>query len=373
MGKKIKVCCFCEKWESGGIESFLANVIRHFDMKKFQVDIVSVCLCPSIFTPLLQDLGVRFFELSGRQRSLIQNYRLFFALLQREQYDIVHFNLFHGLSLVYVRIARKMGVPMRIAHSHNTALRKSITRPLKQMLHYIAKKAFTKEATDLWACSKSAAEFLFSKTVLERKGFRFIPNGIEIERFRFDPQAREQVRAELGLAGKFVIGNVGRLCYQKNQSFLLDVFAQVKQRKPESCLLLVGEGELLKELTERAQRLGIANSVILYGVTSHVERLLWAMDVFVMPSRFEGLPVTSIEAQASGVPCIFSEAVTKECTIVRGVRFLPLSAPVSQWAQVIIHVGVKNERTVVPPIFLRTDFDMDHVAREIANHYWGVK
>lgn len=114
---------------------------------------------------------------------------------------MVHLNLFHGLSFVYAKIAKQAGEAVRIAHSHNTALRKSVTKPLKQLLHWIAKGVFTKEATDLWACSKSAAEFLFSKKALGQKGFQFIPNGIEIERFRFDPEVRKQTRADWALKG----------------------------------------------------------------------------------------------------------------------------------------------------------------------------
>lgn len=241
--KSVKVCCFCEKWESGGIESFLFNVLLHINLQAVQVDIVTAELAESIFTQLLKEHGIRFFELSGSQRNVRENHRIFKGLLQQEKYNIVHLNIFHGLSLYYARLAQEAGVPVRIAHSHNTALRKSLTIPLKLAIHALAKSWYTKNATDLWACSQAAAEFLFSTRELLQKEFQFIPNGIDTARFRFDPAIREAVRAELGLAGEFVVGNVGRLCYQKNQSFLLDVFAEILRQKPESRLLLVGEGE----------------------------------------------------------------------------------------------------------------------------------
>lgn len=368
--EKVKICCFCEKWESGGIESFLSNVIQRLDPEKFQIDIVAACLSKSVFTGPLERLGVRFFELSGRQRSLIQNHRLFFALLRRERYHVVHLNLFQGLSLAYAGMAKRAGIPVRIAHSHNTALRKSATKPLKELIHNAAKYIFAGDATEFWACSSEAARFLFPKRALKKRGYRFIPNGIEVERFRFDPGAREQVRAELGLEGKFVIGNVGRLCYQKNQDFLLDVFARVRRRRPESRLLLVGEGELLEQLKEKARRLNVADCVIFYGVSAHVERLLWAMDVFAFPSRFEGLPVTGVEAQAAGLPCLFSDAITRECDIKGSAAFLPLAAGEAAWTEAIIEQTGRNTREFIADTARSQAFSVDCVAQKIQDYYF---
>ena len=208
MPGKVKICCFCEKWESGGIESFLNNIIQRIDLEKFQIDIVAVYLGKSIFTGPLENLGVHFFELSGSQRRLIQNHQRFFELLCQEQYHVVHLNLYQGLSLAYAETARRAGVPMRVAHSHNTVLRRSTAKPLKLLIHNIAKYVFASKCTAFWACSCGAAEFLFSKRVLKKQGYRFIPNGIEIERFYFDCNIREKVRTELGLEGKLVIGSV---------------------------------------------------------------------------------------------------------------------------------------------------------------------
>lgn len=367
--EKIKVCCFCERWESGGIESFLSNVIHRLDLERVQVDIAAACLAGSVFTEPLQRLGVRFFELSGRQRSLVENHRQFLALLRRERYHVVHLNLFQGLALAYAGTARRAGVPVRIAHSHNTGLRKSGTRPLKLLVHNMAKYIFAREATAFWACSREAAGFLFPKGALNRRGYRFIPNGIEVERFRFDPAVREQVRGELGVEGQFVIGHVGRLCDQKNQDFLLEVFAQVKRRRPESRLLLVGEGELLGRLKEKAGELGVAEGVIFYGPASRVERLLWAMDVFAFPSRFEGLPLTSIEAQAAGLPCVFSDAITKECRITRSTALLPLTAGEKIWADAILEwCGRAVNRRSVNMAESQT-FSVDAVAKGIQAFY----
>lgn len=366
---RVKICCFCERWESGGIESFLFNVIQRVDSGRLQVDVVTACLSQSVFTQPLQRMGIRFFELSGDQRNLVQNHRMFLRLLKEQQYDVVHLNLFHGVSLAYAALAKQAGVPIRIAHSHNTALRKSALRPLKQLIHHFAKRAFASCATDFWACSTMAAEFLFPKTELEQKGFQFIPNGIETERFRFNSTVRAQVRSELGLEEAFVIGNVGRLCDQKNQDFLLDIFVQVKSRRPESRLLLVGGGESAEKLKDKVRRLNISAAVIFCGVASHVESFLCAMDVFVMPSRFEGLPVAAIEAQACGLPCIFSNAITQECSIVETNTFLPIETGAWKWASAILTQRTANERQIAGDYVNKSGFSVNSVAKMIEKYY----
>lgn len=367
--KPIRVCCFCERWESGGIESFLCNMLLHMHLSKLEVDIVAAQIQDSIFTQPLRDQGIRFYELSGQQNCVLENHRMFRELLRREKYDVVHLNIFHGLSLYYAHLAKQEHVPIRVAHSHNTALRQSRTRALKQMVHRVSRALFTRCVTDLWACSGPAAKFMFPDRELEQRGFRFIPNGIDTDRFRFDAEVREKVRTELGVQGKYVVGSIGRLCYQKNQSFLLDVFAEVLQQRPDSVLLLVGEGPDRLALEEKAKRLGVVGSVIFHGMSDRVERLLWAMDAFVMPSRFEGLPVTGVEAQASGTSCLFSGALTRKCKIEENTKFLSLSAPAAEWADSILkETGYENRAKCASDV-RQAGFDVVDVAGQIERFY----
>ena len=362
--KPVKVCCFCERWESGGIESCFFYVLMELVRETVCMDIVVAELAESAFTEELRQRGVRFIELSGKQQRLWKNHAKFCRLLRAEKYDVVHVNIFHGVSLYYAQLAKRMGVPVRVAHSHNTALRKSRTRPLKMLIHRAAKALYTSSATDLWACSEPAAEFLFSKRQLAVKGFQFIPNGIDVERFRFDASARESARQELGLIKKFVIGNIGRLCYQKNQEFLLEIFAEIIHCKPESCLLLVGEGEAAAVLRQKAESLGIAHAVIFYGVSSHVERLLWAMDTFVFPSRFEGLGIAVVEAQAAGLSVLCSEKVPQEAILTETVVQLPLCAGPKAWAEELLKMQTP-ERSSDAGLVASAGFDIRAVAAQI--------
>ena len=369
--RKRRICCFCEKWESGGIESFLHNVIMEMDMSQLEIDIAAAQICESVFTSDLKEKGVGFYELSGSQKRLGQNHKMFRQLLKERQYDVVHLNIFQGLSLYYAYLAKKAGVKVRIAHGHNSALRRSRTRWLKLALHNMAKSLLAENATDYWACSRLAAEFMFPRDVVER--YEFIPNGIDIEKFRFNDEVRKKVRKDLGIEGKLVIGNVGRLCYQKNQENLLEVFAKLQSERPESVLLLVGEGEMKEELQQQVEKLGIADKVIFYGVTDKVEQLLWAMDIFVFPSRFEGLGIVAVEAQAAGLPVICSDGVPNEAVVSDLVQKVDLRSGVDSWVESILHCQVGVDRLAVHEQVQKSGFAVADVADRIEKVYLGLR
>ena len=364
--RKRKICCFCERWASGGIESFLCNSLGRMDLSKLEVEIVAARLERNDLSAKLEAMGIRFTQLSGDLRNLAANQRLFRDLLRQRQYDVVHLNLYQGLSLYYGRIARQAGVPVRIAHSHNENLRKSPARWLKMLLHRLGRRWFTDDATALWACSKAAASFLFGS----RKDFTFIPNGIDTERFRFNKDIRQTLRREMGLENCLVLGHVGRLCPQKNQRFLLEVFANLVPTHPNSRLLLVGDGEDRDALEKRAAQLGIENRVIFYGRSDQVERLLWVMDIFLLPSLFEGLPVAAVEAQAAGLPVLCAKNLSKEVKLTEHLRFFPLENGAAAWAAEVLTMNAQN-REENAEIVQKAGFESRFVAQRIENAYLG--
>lgn len=338
LGGNRKVCCFCERWESGGIESFLCNVLLHMDLSGLEVDIVAARLEDSVFTRQLKARGVGFYQLSGKLRSPA-NGRLFSALLKKRNYDVVHLNIFQGLSFYYGYLAKRAGVPTRIAHSHGTGLRNSPGKALKLCLHRIGKGLWSSSITDFWACSRNAAEFLFPKG----QEYQWIPNGIETERFRFHQTSREAERRALGLTeGTFLVGTVGRLSEEKNHSFLLKAFCELKNMHRDSVLLLVGTGALEDQLRTQARELGVEKDVIFYGASSQVERLLCAMDVFVFSSHMEGLPLAVVEAQAAGLPILCSGAIPPEAMMTPQVTQMDLSEGPKAWAEAVLHMKAVN-------------------------------
>ena len=367
-----RICCFCESWESGGIESFLHNILLRMDLNKLEIDIVAAQIKESVFTQALRERGVQFRELSGKQRDFRENHRHFAALLQERNYDVVHLNVFQGMSLYYAHLAKQAGVRVRIAHSHNTDLRQSLTKPLKLWLHHWHSQRYAADATEFWACSERAAQFLFPEELLNQRGFTFIPNGIDIKRFRFRSDVRERVRRELGLSNKFVIGNIGRLCQQKNQSFLLDVLAEAAALKSDLCLLLVGEGGELDALKAKAERLHITDRILFYGTTKHPEHLLWAMDVFAFPSLFEGLGIVAIEAQAAGLSVVCSENVPREASVTPLMTQIALAEGSAAWAKALLGAS-ETARTSAAEQVSRSGFDVADVARQIECTYTGSK
>lgn len=325
--EKARICCFLEQWESGGIESFLNAVLQNIDLDSIEVDIVVSRLGESIFTDRLRAKGVNFIQLSGRTRSF-KNYRMFKRLLKEKKYHTVHFNLFHSFALYYVRLARRAGVPVRLAHAHNTDLRKSPTKRLKLIINSISRKLWRGEMTHTLACSDAAAQFIFGRPADE-----IVKNGIHPEKFLYSPEDRATVRNQLELGDCAVFGNVGRLCWQKNQEFLLSVHKKMLELLPDARLLLVGEGDILPRLRERAAELGIEKSVIFYGVSTDIPALMSAMDVFLFPSNMEGLGIVAIEAQASGLPTLCSDRVPPEAFITDLAYSMPLELGAKKWAE----------------------------------------
>lgn len=364
-----RICCFCEKWESGGIESFLTTVLLHLD-SSVEVDITANCIEESVFTQRLKSIGVRFIQLSGKLRCA-KNSKMFRALLRERHYDVVHFNLFQGLSLYYVQIAKQEGVPVRIAHSHGAGLRKSAARPLKLMLHAAGRAIWSSAATDFWACSRNAANFLFPASICEKNRVQIVPNLIDVEKFRFSDEKRERIRKELKISERTVlIGTVGRLSSEKNHSFLLDIFLNVHIKRPDSRLIFVGEGDCIDDLHTKVQTMGLDKAVIFYGTTEQVDALLAAMDVFVFPSQIEGFGIAAVEAQAAGLPVVCSDRIPQEAQVTTDCYSLPLACGVETWAKTILSsLTVDNRRCKGADRVRQAGFDVKDVVRLIEGRF----
>lgn len=257
-------------------------------------------------------------------------YRNTLKLLQNGSYDCVHI---HGdvayLLLIFAKAARRAGVGRIILHSHAAGIDGG-SRRLKAALHRLCRGALLGCATDFAACSDKAAEWMYPGLDVSR--VKMVKNGVELERFAFDPSVRARVRGDLKLEDACVVGHVGRFAYQKNHEYLLDAFAAMRRRVENARLLLVGEGVLFDEIRAKAARLGLEKDVIFYGASNDVGKLMQAMDLLVLPSRFEGLPVVGVEAQAAGLPVLFSDRITRQADLTGHVRFLPIDrSSIGKW------------------------------------------
>ena len=366
MGEERRICCFCEKWGSGGIESFLLSVFENMDRSGLAIELVTTQLESELYLPRLERCGVPLRMLSGNTRRLASNHAAFRTLLGERRYDAVHLNIYHALSLLYARDAALAGVPVRIAHSHNNGLRRSLLRPVKLAINSAARRSLAAWPTVRAACSRDAADFLFPAGAETE----IVPNGIRLERFAFRAEDRETVRSGLGLGNRLVLGEVGRLCGQKNQMFLLEVIAALVAAGKDAVLLLVGEGELRPALEVRAEALGVSDRVIFYGTSDDVPGLLSAMDVFALPSLFEGLGIVAVEAQASGLPVLCSEYIPAEALATDLARRLQLSEGPAVWAEAILAAEEKERASRLEEL-RAAGYDITDVAARMRRLYLG--
>jgi glycosyltransferase involved in cell wall biosynthesis len=294
-------------------------------------------------------------------------------ILKSNKYEILHINSDSAyLAAIYIWIARQCGVKTIIVHSHCTEIDdvNLFRRKLKTYLHKICKPYVNKYASQYLACSRVAGIWMFGEKNVSSKKFKIIRNGIDIENYLYNEHCREKYRKELNLEGKIVLGNIGRLSYQKNQIFLLEILKEIVVSNPECTLLLVGEGPLEGQLKEKVKLYQLENNVIFLGIRKDVPQLLQAMDVFVMPSRFEGLPVTLVEAQAAGLPCVIADTISEEIVFTEYIQRVSLDESIVKWKELILR-EVKRKRRNTREEFIKAKFDIDSAARELENILLG--
>ena len=300
------------------------NYYRHMDREKIQFDFLVHRDFRADFDDEIEALGGHIYRIppmnpvSGSYRKSLTNF------FREHPYRVVHCHL-NYMSGIVLAAAKRAGVPVRIAHAHTA----SMTAGWKQAVRRLSKYLIPATATQLLACSTEAGKAVFGKHC-----FSIMTNAIDAKEYCPNQEIRAQVRKELGLGDSFTVMHVGRMVYAKNHKFLLDVFAYLWEKYPNTKLLLVGDGELREEIEQKVNQLP-ENSVFLLGTRNDIPRLLQAADVFAFPSLFEGLPVTMIEAQAAGLPCIKSNTITDECVVTDLVQSLPIDNP-EAWADAIL-------------------------------------
>lgn len=344
----------------GGLETMLMNYYRHIDRSKVQFDFLVHRAFRADYDDEIESLGGHIFRLPRLvpwSRSYLKKLEQFFQ--RHPEYKIVHVHQ-DCLSSVILKAAKSCGVSVRIAHSHNSNQDKN----LKYLIKMIYKKQIPCYATHLFSCGKEAGDWMFGGAP-----YQVMNNAIDTQQYRFDADLRSRVRKELAIdEDAFVIGHVGRFHPQKNHKFLIDIFAKVRALNEKAVLLLVGDGDLRTEIEQQAVSLGVFESIIFAGVRSDVPNLLQAMDCFVFPSLYEGLSMATVEAQASGLPCVFSDGVPVECAKANLVQHIPLSAGVSVWADAILKNKNATRQDTSSQI-IKAGYDIAANAQWLQNFY----
>ncbi len=330
--KKARVLEIIGKRPVGGVGTVMLNYQNHIDAEKVQMDYLIFGEEPENFDEKVKELGSKVYmypALSGRQMGRTKVYLEAFFSEHASEYDIVHLHAPYIAFLAFP-IIEKHGIKHRIVHSHATLYAENKIKAVRNKILWGLARG---KITERIGCSKAAGDFLFGK-----EDFVVLKNAIAYDEYLYQPKVRDRIREEMQVGTKLVVGNVGRFSEQKNQIFLIEIFAKIKELHPDSVLWLLGDGELRGAIEEKIAEYGLTDSVKLFGMMASTKEYYQAMDVMVMPSLFEGLPMVGVEAQASGLPCVFADTITKEVDVV-GCPYLSLNESTEMWAETAIRTA----------------------------------
>jgi glycosyltransferase involved in cell wall biosynthesis len=317
----------------------------------------------------LEKLGSRIYEDNLRKNKIMGHLLLpwhFYVFLKKHRYNTVHINADLAYKeLLYALPAKKAGVKKIILHSHSSGVNGNL-KVLKLILHSVCKPFLKKYSKIYLTCSKLAANWMFGQS----DNVIMLKNGVDLTKFAFSQSTRDRVRKQLGL-NNIVLGMVGNLSYQKNPEFLISIMKQLNVHQ-EYTLLFVGNGKNRNKVENYAKDMGVYDSCIFLGNTNKVVELLDAMDIFVMPSRFEGLPVSAVEAQTNGLPCVISDKVTDEVKIIQQCSFLPINREsISVWIEKIKNTKLSYDRKDAVKMVKEKGFDIKETAKKLESIYEG--
>lgn len=348
-----------------GAESMVMNLYRNIDRDKLQFDFVICKEEKDSFVDEIESLGGRVHRVPPlTPKTVFRFVRAWNDLFEAHpEYKIVHGHLRSSAS-IYLGIARRRGL-VTIAHSHSTSSGKGFQAAAKNLLQLPLRKT----ADYLIACSDDAGVWLFGKKAVKKSNYFVLKNAIDAKEFRFDVRKRRDARCALGLENAFIIGHIGSFIPVKNHDFILDVFDKVLKKRKDAVLLLAGDGPLWEDVRALADGRGLGERVIFTGVRRDIPELLCAMDVFLLPSKWEGLPLTAVEAQASGLPCVLSDAISEETKISPLVSFFPLSAGAEAWADQLLAAAGSFERPDMTGVIRDAGYDSADTAARLAAFY----
>lgn len=361
--EKIKVLHVLGSMNMGGIQTFLMNIFRKIDREKYAFDFA--CMnSKNLFQKEIESLGGNLYCI-GRYRKIGKHRKCLYELLDKNKYDYVHIHSGNAICVIDAILVKMHNRKQKVIyHSHNASAKmKEIHAICKLLIPYF---------TDLrFACSNEAAQWMYPKSIIEAKKYTVISNGIHVEKFLYCEKTAREVRDELKLQDEFVVGHVGRIDTQKNHKFLLEIFACIVKKNPNSKLLLVGTGPLENEIKTRAAELGLEDKVLFLGVRKDVERILCACDAFCLPSLFEGLGIVNIEAQACGLPCYISDVITDEVALTPLLKKESLKASAEVWAERICSEKIEN-RATYNEVVAQTRYALGYTVNQLCTFYTKV-
>lgn len=366
MGKQpYRVLQVVTSMDRGGAETMIMNHYRAIDRTKIQFDFLVHRSHQGAYDNEIRQLGGRIYRAFPIRP---WNYCKYFKFLNKffnEHYaDFIavhsHIQENSGFPLKY---AKKYGIKCRISHSHIADLGIDYKYPFRKYGKYYVNKY----ASEKFACGKDAGIFLYGK----KSKFITFNNAIDSNKFKYNTEILIKTRAKLGIENKFVIGHIGRFCYQKNHTYIIDIFNELLKLKPNSTLVLVGDGPLRSGIEDKVNKLQIQNNVLFLGIRGDISDLMQAFDILLFPSLFEGLPVSIIEAQAAGLPCVLSDTIDNKTAITPNVSFISLSADIQKWVETLLSFQ-DFERKDTSEYIINANYDIHRNATWLTNFYLNV-
>jgi glycosyltransferase involved in cell wall biosynthesis len=365
--RKIKILQFPIAASNGGITHYAVENWKWMDKDRFQCDFAT--MSPNLpFADELKRMGSEIYYISTYAEDNIERFIKEFEHILSKNYDVVHLHTKQWKSITVEELCKKHGVPMVIVHAHSTKCdnNDAKTRETETQAHIRIRNELKKDmATDYWACSSEAGKWLCGENILS--DVKIMKNAIDVDKFSFNLSVRNQLREHYGITNKTVIGNVGRLVYQKNHEFLLRAFAKAKDCRDDLVLCIVGDGPLRTELESLTRELGISEDIIFAGDKYNVNEYYQMFDLMVLPSRFEGLGIVLVEAQAAGLRCLAADNIPKEVQITNLVKYFPLNIDV--WVNEMTKYNCCENRVNMKQIMTNKGFDIKSQIIIVENEY----
>lgn len=359
--------------QRGGIETFLMNVYSKIDKSKIQFDFLITDKRDSDYKDEVIRLGGNVFTYSSRRDSLWQNYKDVDSFFKTHKYSIVHFHISSLSNIAPIFAAYHNNVGNIIIHSHSS----NVVGSLHKILHRMNKLLIKRFSSHYLACSYDAAKWMYPSFIIKESLYKIIPNGINLDKFSFSIDKREEMRKKLNIdSTTLLFGHVGRFSFPKNHLFLLEVFKAIHNTIKNSKLVLVGKGEKESVIKEKILELNLSSDVIFFGESDKVDFLMASFDAFIMPSFYEGLPVVLVEAQASGLPCFVSNSVTNDIKVTNLINYISLNKSPSYWASEIIermNDNLLSSRYVISDCKDLIDFDIKKVTVQLEKFYSNIE
>lgn len=322
----------------GGIETFLMNIYRNMDREKIQFDFAVHTDEPGDYDEEIKKLGGNIYYFTSRRKNVIKyksDWKKFLSI-HKDNYVAIHMHVSSLTTILPLKIAKKYGIKKVFIHAHSTFQKGK----LHNFLNKINQKKINKIATNCLACSIEAGKYVFGNN-----NFEIIHNAIDVNKFVFVPKIRNELRAKLGVEDKFVILHVGRFNYEKNHTFLIDIFYEVKLVKKDSVLYLIGKGELKDKIREKVKEKKLEDSVVFLENITNVNEYMMASDLFLFPSLFEGLGIVNIEAQCTGLKCIISDKIPSEVKITDLIKFLSIKDTPQKWKDEVLNTKFDSRKS----------------------------